>query len=115
MSNGWSGSAGSGSLTLRASSTMTAMIRAWKTNAARQVIVVVMAPPISGPVAAPMPPMPLITPNAHARDFKSVNAMVVRMYTGGMSSAVPTPSKMELPRMSTPIPGAAALSSAPIP
>ena len=55
------------------------MIRAWKTNAARQVIVVVMVPPISGPVAAPIPPMPLITPNAHARDFKSVNAKVVRM------------------------------------
>ena len=66
-------------MTLRASSTMTTMMMAWKTNAARQLIAVVMAPPISGPVAAPMPPMPLITPNAHARDFMSVNSMVVRM------------------------------------
>ena len=41
---------------------MTTMIRAWKTNAARQLIAVVIRPPISGPVAAPMPPMPLIKP-----------------------------------------------------
>ena len=31
------------------------------------------------PVAAPIPPMPLTTPNARARDFISVNKMVVRM------------------------------------
>ena len=79
MSNGRLGSAGSGSLMLRASSRMTTMMMAWKMNAARQVIAVVMVPPISGPVAAPMPPMPLITPNAQARDFSVVNSMVVRM------------------------------------
>ena len=50
---------------------MITMMMAWKTKAARQLIAVVIAPPISGPVAAPMPPMPLITPNARARDFMS--------------------------------------------
>ena len=55
------------------------MMRAWKTKAARQLIVVVIRPPISGPVAAPTPPMPLINPNARARDLMSVNSMVVRM------------------------------------
>jgi hypothetical protein len=40
---------------------------------------VVIAPPISGPVAAPIPPMPLITPNARARDFMSWKRIVVRM------------------------------------
>ncbi len=44
------------------------MTRAWKMNAARQLIAVVITPPISGPAAAPMPPSPLITPNAQARD-----------------------------------------------
>ena len=58
---------------------MTRMMRAWKTNAARQLIAVVIAPPIRGPVAAPIPPMPLITPNARARDLMSVNSIVVRM------------------------------------
>ena len=58
---------------------MITMMMAWKMNAARQVIAVVIAPPINGPVAAPIPPMPLITPNAHARDFISWNKMVVRM------------------------------------
>ena len=36
---------------------MTAMTSAWKMNAARQLIADVMRPPISGPAAAPMPPM----------------------------------------------------------
>ncbi len=58
---------------------MITMISAWKMNAARQLIAVVMSPPISGPAAAPIPPMPLITPNAHAREVTSVNSMVVRM------------------------------------
>ncbi len=53
--------------------------RAWKTNAARQLIAVVMSPPISGPAAAPMPPSPLITPNAHAREVGSLNHSVARM------------------------------------
>src|SRR5262245_4552973 len=35
-------------------------------NAARQLIAVVMMPPISGPAAAPMPPRPLMAPNAQA-------------------------------------------------
>ena len=52
-----------------------------------------------------MPPMPVITPNARARDVTSVNSIVVRMYTGGISRAVPTPSKIELPTRSTPMPG----------
>jgi hypothetical protein len=56
-----------------------AMTSAWKTKAARQVIVVVITPPINGPMAAPTPPMALITSNAQARDFRSVNNMVVRM------------------------------------
>ena len=45
---------------------MIATITAWNTNAPRQLIAVVMRPPISGPAAAPMPPMPVITPNALA-------------------------------------------------
>jgi len=48
-------------------------------NAARQLIAEVMRPPISGPAAAPIPPSPLITPNALARDWTEVNASVVRM------------------------------------
>ena len=40
---------------------------------------VVMRPPISGPAAAPTPPMPVITPNALARDVMSVKSIVVRM------------------------------------
>ena len=58
---------------------MTTMISAWNTNASRQVAAVVIAPPISGPVAAPIPPMPLITPKACTRDFMSPNSIVVRM------------------------------------
>lgn len=68
-----------------------------KTNATRQLMAVVIRPPISGPMAAPIPPMPLIRPNAQARDFMSVKSMVVRMHTGGISRAVLTPSKIELP------------------
>ena len=55
------------------------MMRAWKTKAARQLIAVVIRPPINGPAAAPIPPMPLISPNACARDLMSLNIMVVRM------------------------------------
>ena len=58
---------------------MIAMTRAWKTKAARQLIAVVMRPPSSGPAAAPMPPIPLITPKALARDVVSWNSIVVRM------------------------------------
>ena len=63
----------------RLSQTMTAMTNAWKTNAARQLIAVVMSPPISGPAAAPMPPIPVMTPKARARDVMSLNSSVVRM------------------------------------
>ena len=59
--------------------TITAMISAWKTNAARQLIAVVIRPPISGPAAAPIPPGALIAPNARAREVTSVNSRVVRM------------------------------------
>jgi hypothetical protein len=55
------------------------MTRAWKTKAARQLIAVVMTPPIKGPAAAPMPPMPVITPKARARDVMSSKSIVVRM------------------------------------
>ena len=56
-----------------------ATTRAWKTNAARQLIAVVMTPPINGPAAAPMPPSPLITPKAQAREVRSLNQSVARM------------------------------------
>ena len=78
-SNGRVGSAGSGSTSRRLSKTITATTMAWKTNAARQLIAVVMIPPISGPAAAPMPPRPLIAPNAHAREVVSLNQSVARM------------------------------------
>lgn len=58
---------------------MMAMTAAWNTNAARQLIPVVMRPPISGPAAAPRPPRPLMIPKALAREVRSVNANVVRM------------------------------------
>ena len=79
MSNGRVGSGATGSMTCRAMNKMTTMTRAWKMKAARQVMVVVITPPMSGPMAAPIPPMALITPKAQARDFRSVNNRVVRM------------------------------------
>ena len=79
MSKGRSGSAGTGSVMPRASTRMIRIMSAWKMNARRQVVAVVIAPPINGPMAAPIPPMPLTTPNARARDFMSVKSMVVRM------------------------------------
>ena len=48
-------------------------------KAARQLMAEVIRPPISGPAAAPMPPMPLMTPKARARDVMSANSIVVRM------------------------------------
>jgi hypothetical protein len=114
-SKGLVGSAGSGSFIRRLSRMIKPTTSAWKMNAARQLIPVVITPPINGPAAAPMPPRPLMTPNAQARVVISENQSVARMYTGGIKSAVPTPSRTELPRMSTPSPGDTALSSAPIP
>ena len=55
------------------------MIRAWKTNAARQLIAEVIRPPSSGPAAAPIPPIALIAPNARARAATPVNSSVARM------------------------------------
>ena len=55
------------------------MTRAWNTKAARQLMAEVIRPPISGPAAAPTPPIALITPNARAREVSSVNSSVVRM------------------------------------
>jgi hypothetical protein len=78
-SKGRVGSAGSGSAIRRLSRTISATTAAWKMNAARQLIAVVITPPISGPAAAPRPPSPLITPNARARDARSLNRSVVRM------------------------------------
>ena len=73
------GSAGTGSSMRRLRKMMIATTAAWKTNAARQLIPVVMRPPISGPAAAPRPPSPLMTPKARARDVRSLNLSVVRM------------------------------------
>ena len=78
-SKGRVGSALSGSSRRRLSRTITATTAAWKMNAARQLIAVVIKPPISGPAAAPMPPSPLITPKAQAREVRSVNHSVARM------------------------------------
>ena len=58
---------------------ITAMISAWNTNAARQLMALVMTPPMSGPAAAPMPAMPLMTPKARAREVRSLKASVARM------------------------------------
>ena len=53
---------------------ITTMTNAWNTNAARQLIAVVIRPPINGPAAAPTPPIPVITPKALARDVVSVKS-----------------------------------------
>ena len=55
------------------------MTSAWKTNAHRQLSAEVMRPPMSGPAAAPRPPIALITPNARARAATPVKSIVVRM------------------------------------
>ncbi len=73
------GSGGSGSSILRVSTRITAMISAWKTKAARQLIADVISPPISGPAAAPTPPAALMAPKARAREVTSVNISVARM------------------------------------
>ena len=54
-------------------------ISACTTNDTRQLVVVVIRPPISGPAAAPMPPAALIAPNARARDVTSAKKTVARM------------------------------------
>ena len=52
---------------------------AWTTNDTRQLVVLVMRPPMSGPAAAPMPPAALIEPKARARDVVSEKNTVARM------------------------------------
>ena len=79
LSKGRVGSGATGSTIERLRKTITATTTAWKTNAARQLIAVVMRPPISGPAAAPMPPMPVMTPKARAREVTSPKSIVVRM------------------------------------
>ncbi len=64
-------SGGSGSTILRPSTITSATIAAWRMNDQRQLIAVVISPPICGPAAEPIPAMPLITPNARARDSRS--------------------------------------------
>ena len=64
---------------MRDKSTIVPTTRAWNTNAARQLIAVVMSPPIRGPAAAPTPPMPVMMPNARAREVVSWKYKVVRM------------------------------------
>lgn len=73
------GSGGSGSSRRRLSRMITAMTRAWKTKAARQLSAEVISPPMSGPAAAPMPPSAMMTPKARAREARSVKISVVRM------------------------------------
>ena len=68
-----------GSSIRRLRKTIVATMRAWNTNAARQLMAVVISPPINGPAAAPTPPNALITPKARARDVRSPNKSVVRM------------------------------------
>ena len=63
----------------RLRTTITATTRAWRTNEARQLIVVVIRPPSNGPAAAPMPAMPLMTPKARAREVTSLKYSVARM------------------------------------
>jgi hypothetical protein len=78
-SKGRSGSGASGSTIRRLRRTIVPTTSAWKTNAARQLIAVVITPPMSGPAAAPIPPRPLITPKAQAREVMSLNQRVARM------------------------------------
>jgi hypothetical protein len=78
-SKGLVGSGATGSSIPRLRTTMIATTSAWNTKAARQLIAVVMRLPRSGPAAAPTPPIPLITPNAFARDVMSAKSIVVKM------------------------------------
>jgi hypothetical protein len=78
-SKGRVGSGSTGSTIERLRKRIVTMTAAWNRNATRQLIAVVIRPPINGPVAAPTPPIPLIRPNARARDVRSVKIMVVRM------------------------------------
>ncbi len=58
---------------------MTATTRTWRRNDARQLMVVVTRPPMSGPAAAPIPAAPLTAPKARAREGRSVVMTVTRM------------------------------------
>ena len=78
-SKGRFGSGARGSTIRRLSTMIVAITAAWNRNATRQLSADVISPPISGPAAAPMPPIPLITPKALARESMDVNASVARM------------------------------------
>jgi len=79
LSNGRLGSAATGSTIRRLSRMIVPTTAACSRNESRQLTAVVISPPINGPAAAPMPPMPLIRPKARARERKSVKAIVARM------------------------------------
>ena len=59
--------------------TIAATTNAWKTNEARQLMALVMRPPMSGPAAAPMPAAALTMPKDRAREGRSVKATVMMM------------------------------------
>src|SRR3954454_18137917 len=82
-SNGRVGSGASGSSRRRLSRTIVPTTMAGKTRAARQLMRVVITPPIRGPAAAPIPPSPLITPKAQARDESAENQSGGGVDTGG--------------------------------
>ena len=52
---------------------------AWTTNVIRQVVVLVMTPPMSGPAAAPIPAAALIAPKDRARDSVVAKKIVAKM------------------------------------
>ena len=52
--------------------------------------------------------MPLLIPKALAREVRPVNAASRGCRRGGINSAVPMPSRTELPRINTPSPGESA-------
>ena len=68
-----------GSWMLRLSTMIKATIRTCKMKEARQLIAVVMTPPMSGPAAAPIPAAALMTPKALARVGRSRKETVHRI------------------------------------
>ena len=58
---------------------MPSTTRTWAMKDARQLIALVMRPPIKGPAAAPNPAAALTRPKALARDSRSANATVRMM------------------------------------
>ncbi len=68
-----------GSGILRASTMIHATTTTCSPNEARQLIALVIRPPISGPAAAPSPPAPLTIPKYLALVLTSSNMTVIRM------------------------------------